>query len=193
MVRREARETATIFQPGFGKEQESARKLVDCGLYNSITNFDRKEFVDDVRRSLVVAIVDAPKLYNKTGASYHFVVVYGTSSAGQSYFFHDPGIPPRPAERVEADVFWKSFTSEIILVPHGAYPSALRSMPMILAIVDQVVNSNNATGTRADSARGIEKAVRRLRRRRLPANNMHGPPIPYRGARPCEELTVKSR
>jgi hypothetical protein len=111
-----------LSSPGFAKEQESARKVVEGGLYNRITEFDRNEFVGDLGRNLIIAIIDAPKLYNKTGTSFHLVVVYGASNAGKWYFLHDPGLPARPSERVEAEAFWKSFTGEIILVPHGSVP-----------------------------------------------------------------------
>jgi hypothetical protein len=68
---------------------------------------------------------------------------------------------------------------------HNNDPERLHQLSLPFGLVGDDVG--------ASSARSMKKAVRRLRRRRLPANKMHGRPAPDRGARPCDELAVKSR
>jgi SEC-C motif len=109
--------------PNFADEQKAVSDFLESGgMFDLVTSFDRKAVVADLRQNLIISLVSAPMLYKQPVMTSHFIVLYGASEAGNWLFLHDPGLPPKPTQRIEVEDFWKSFYTELIAVPHADIP-----------------------------------------------------------------------
>jgi hypothetical protein len=100
--------------PGFRKEQSAAIALV------ASEHFEQRHLtLEDIERlvidNFVIALVDSGRLAREGRSYAHSVVVY--ASEGGHFVLHDPGLPRRPALRVEKSVFMAAFKNELIAIP----------------------------------------------------------------------------
>jgi hypothetical protein len=100
--------------PGFKKEQSAAITLVASGQFQQrhLTAEDIEQLVID---HFVIAIVDSGRLAREGRSYAHSIVVY--ASEGGQFVLHDPGLPRRPALRVEKSAFMVAFKNELIAIP----------------------------------------------------------------------------
>ncbi|HWZ82459.1 MAG TPA: hypothetical protein VNW47_07540 [Terriglobales bacterium] len=110
---------------GFRNEQTAAKTLIAAGHFEL-----RRLTLPNVERLLIdyflIALVDSGLLAREGSTSAHSVVVY--ASEGDVFVLHDPGLPRRPALRVEKSVFMAAFKHELIAVPRDYRKQNTREM-----------------------------------------------------------------
>jgi len=95
-------------------EMENAREMVRRGIWTK-----RKVGVGEIEKFMksgwiVIAHVNSRVLRHRKGYWGHLVVITGHT---KGYFYvHNPGIPPRPNQKISRHVFRKAFSNSVFLI-----------------------------------------------------------------------------
>lgn len=110
--------------PNFAKEQEWARLAVEQNTFElggpSVGDIEKA-----LLKNFVIALVNAPRLYDSPGESGHFVVLFGFNNG--HFYLHDPGLPAKSAQKIHKQKFAAAFRKEMILVPHPGFSFGLHT------------------------------------------------------------------
>jgi uncharacterized protein YchJ len=110
--------------PGFEKEQVCAEVATREGLFMHQTP-SAEEVESLMLTNFIIALVNHPTLYGSEGQSAHYVVVFGSDA--KHFYLHDPGPPPRSAQKIARSTFVAAFRREMIVVPHPGFRFGLHT------------------------------------------------------------------
>jgi hypothetical protein len=102
----------------FAKERGWADAAVNKDVFKH-AKLQGSDILPLLEKSLVIAAVNEPVLYNRPGQSGHYVLLFGGDD--QKIWLHDPGLPPKPSQEVPLVKFNEAFRKEVIIVPRPAF------------------------------------------------------------------------
>lgn len=114
--------------PQFQQEHLEAKEMLEAELLVK-ENLTAVTLKDAVEKNLLIAFVHFGLLHGVDNNAGHAIFIYHVE--GDEILFHDPGLPPRPAQRVSIDHFMKAYRNGATLIPrhkdllHRSYSSSV--------------------------------------------------------------------
>lgn len=99
----------------FKKEVKLSLKFLNTGGIVEYMEFSERKIDILLETNFIIAQIDHSKLYNLTGNSSHYILIY--DQLGDALKIHDPGLPPRQNHVVNKSKFLTAFTQELITIP----------------------------------------------------------------------------